>query len=110
MAATKDDATLLVQLLSLGAQTNLQDAMHHVMQDGFDPENVDPSDKSVGIVLGFGETVGTFVKQGLLDRGLVHDLLWIEGMWAKVGPAALKLREKAGEPRLYENFEALAKG
>jgi hypothetical protein len=56
-----------------------------------------------------GETVGTFVKQNLLSSELVHDLLWVDGLWARVGPAALQAREHAGEPRLYENFEALAK-
>jgi hypothetical protein len=40
---------------------------------------------------------------------LIDDWLWIEGMWSRVGPAALRAREKFGEPRLYENFEALAK-
>jgi hypothetical protein len=29
-------------------------------------------------------------------------------MWSRVGPAAIKLREKHGVPGLYENFEALA--
>jgi len=29
---------------------------------------------------------------------------------ARVGPAAKRQREKLGEPRLYENFEALAAG
>ncbi|HVT65023.1 MAG TPA: DUF4760 domain-containing protein [Mycobacteriales bacterium] len=110
MAASKDDAMLMVQLLALGAQTGLNDAMSHVMRPGFDPDQVDASDKPVQTILNFGETVATFVKQGLLDKDLVHDLLWLEGMWTKVGPAALKVREAAGEKRLYENFEALAKG
>jgi hypothetical protein len=54
------------------------------------------------------ETVGTLVKNNLLDRELVNDWLWVEGLWDRVGPAAVKVREKAGEPRLYENFEALS--
>jgi hypothetical protein len=58
----------------------------------------------------FGETVGTFVKQGVLDRGLVEDLWWIEGMWSRVGPAAQRQRQRLGEPRLFENFESLATG
>lgn len=29
-------------------------------------------------------------------------------MWGRVGPAAIRNREQLGEPRLYENFEALA--
>lgn len=110
MAATREDATLMVQLMSLGTQMGFQEAMSHIMRQEFDPQQASLENSSVQAVLGLGETIGTFVKQGLLDRGLVHDLLWIEGMWAKVGPAALRAREALGEKRLYENFEALAKG
>jgi hypothetical protein len=49
------------------------------------------------------------VKHGLLDRGLVVDFLWVEGIWARVEPHARQAREHANEPRLYENFEALVK-
>src|SRR5580692_2701735 len=31
--------------------------------------------------LGSCEMLGTFVKQGLLHAGLVHDLFWVEGAW-----------------------------
>jgi hypothetical protein len=110
MAATKEDASLMVQLLTMGGQMGLQDAMRNMMSEGFDPDKVSPNDPAVHTVLSFGEVLGTFVKQGLLDRGLVVDLLWVQGMWAKAGPAGLKAREASGEPRLYENFEALATG
>jgi hypothetical protein len=39
---------------------------------------------------------------------LVLDWLWVAGMWSRVGPAALKFRDKHGVPELYGNFEALA--
>lgn len=109
MPATYDDAQLVVQLLRWGADMGLSDAIGVVVSDDFDPERADINDSSVRTLLFFGETVGTFVKQGVLDRGLVEDLWWVEGMWARVGPAAVRQREKLGEPRLYENFEALAK-
>ena len=80
------------------------------MSDQFDPEQADIQDASVSKVLIFGETIGTLVKNGLLDRQLVYDWLWVEGSWAKVAPAARRAREKAGVPQLYENYEALAAG
>ena len=61
-------------------------------------------------VCAFGELVGTLVKQGVLDRGLVMDLWWMEGLWSRVGPAAKRQREQVGEPPLFENFEALVAG
>jgi hypothetical protein len=108
MPATYDDANLVMKLLTWGAGMDLPNAIGAVMSDGFDPANASADDGPVRSLLYFGETVGTFVKQGVLDRGLVEDLWWIEGLWTRVGPAAVKTRERLGEERLFENFEALA--
>ena len=59
-------------------------------------------------ILNWGETIGTLTKNGLLDTDLVLDWLWVSGIWARVGPAARKQRDKHCVPELYENFEALA--
>src|SRR3954463_6950132 len=106
---TREDAQLMVQLARWGTELGLQDALPQLMSENFDPERADMlTDDPVRIVLYYGESIGTLVKHDLLSRELVEDWLWIEGMWSKVGPAALRMREKAGEPRLFENFEALA--
>jgi hypothetical protein len=73
-------------------------------------EKATTEDLSVQRVLNFGEVVSTLVKQGVLDRGLVMDMWWMEGLWSRVGPAARRQRERLGEPRLSENFEKLAGG
>jgi hypothetical protein len=88
----------------------LADAAGKVFSDDFDPETAELSDPAVRIVLGFNETVGTLVKNDLLNRELVYDWLWVAGTWERVGPAALRARESAGVAVLYENFEALAAG
>ena len=69
------------------------------------------SDDSVAImnVLAWNETIGTLVKQGLLDRGLVLDWLWVAGAWEQCRFIALAGREETGVPQMWENFEALAK-
>ena len=54
------------------------------------------------------ETIATFAKQGLLNEPLIHDLFWVAGAWAASVEVCRGLREEAGEPRLYENFEWLA--
>ena len=79
------------------------------MAEDFDPESAEPSDDAVSTVLTVGEVIGALVKHQLLSRELVDDIIWVSGSWARVGPAALKARAEAGEPRIYENFEALAK-
>jgi hypothetical protein len=59
-------------------------------------------------VLAWNETVGTLVKQGLLDRGLVLDWLWVAGAWERCRAIALGQRAEMGLPEIWENFEALA--
>ena len=58
--------------------------------------------------LGSCEMTATFVKQGLLSEDLVNDLYWVAGGWQVSEKLCKGLRREGGEPRLYENFEALA--
>jgi hypothetical protein len=110
MAATHEDAVLVVQIVRWGTEMQLDEAVAELFADGFDPESASMDNPAVRKALTFGETVGTLVKQGLLNRDLVYDLWWVQGIWGRVGPAALRQREKFGEPRLFENIEALALG
>jgi hypothetical protein len=105
--SSHEEAMLLVNLLQWGASSGLNDALGEVFGDDFDPETATVQDRPVRSIVVFGEIVGTFVKSGALSRELVDDAFWVDGMWARVGPAAIKARTEAGEPRLYENFEAL---
>jgi hypothetical protein len=88
MPATYEDANLVVQLLRWGAAMGLNDAVGQVFSGDFKPDKADANDPPIRTILFFAETVGTFVKQGVLNRGLIDDLLWIDGIWARVGPAA----------------------
>ena len=110
MAGTHEDAVLVVELAKLGAMNGLGEAVGKIFADDFDPDAAELSDPSVRIVLGWNETMATLVKNDLLSRDLVYDWLWVAGTWDRVGPAALRARERAGVPYLYENFEALASG
>lgn len=108
---TRDDAQLMIQIAQWGTALGIQDAMPRVFADDFDPETADGmSDEAVRTLLLFGESIGTLTKNNLLSVELVNDWLWVAGIWERIGPAALRQREKYGEPRLYENLEALAQG
>jgi hypothetical protein len=104
----REDGALLVQLSQWGSAMGLEEAMHAVWADDFDPEAASAEDILVSRLLNWGETIGTLTKNGLIDTDLVLDWLWVSGVWARVGPAARKQREKHGVQALYENFEALA--
>lgn len=106
--ANREDAALLVQLAQWGSTMGIEEAQQAIWAEGFDPETASTDDVLVSRILNWGETVGTLTKNGLLDTALVLDWLWVAGLWSRVGPAAVKLRENHGVPELYENFEALA--
>jgi len=105
---TREDAQLMIQLAQWGTALGIERALPQLLADDFQPDSAKASDEPVRTILMFGESIGTLTKHDLLSSELVHDWLWVEGLWSRVGPAALKAREKFGEPRLYENFEALA--
>ena len=107
-APTREDATLMIQIAQWMAMSGMDDHMPTLWAEDFDPQTADPQSAPVRLTLGTFETIATLVKHDLFSRELVNDWLWIEGIWNRVGPAALRMREQAGEPRLYENFEALA--
>lgn len=104
----RQDGEMVVQLAQWGSAMGLEEAMHAVYADDFDPEAASADDILVSRVLNWGETIGTLTKNGLLSTDLVLDWLWVAGLWARVGPAARKQRDKHGVPQIYENFEALA--
>ena len=109
MAATYDDARLVVDLMRWGTELGLQDALGSIFADDFDPETAAHDDPAVNKVLLYGETLGTLVKHDVLDRDLITDLWWIDGIWKQVEPAVVRTRERDEEASLYENFEALAR-
>jgi hypothetical protein len=110
MPGTREDAMLLVELAKWASTMGLDEAVQTVWSDDFDPDAADVLDPAVRKILQWNETVGTLVKNGLLDRDLVYDWLWVEGAWSKVEPAAKRAREETGVAQLFENFEALAAG
>jgi hypothetical protein len=110
MAGSREDANMIVELAKWGAMIDLPAASRKIFADDFDPDAAHPLDEEVQTLLVFYETIGTFVKNDLLDRDLVYDWIWVTGAWDRVGPAALRAREQSGAPELFENFEALAQG
>jgi hypothetical protein len=116
-APTRDDAQLVVQLAGVGAQLELGKANSFIWSEEFIADYAEfkkefpPGSKELGRVntlAGWYETVATLVKHGLLHEELVQDWLAIGMTWKRLEPILLGMREESGEPRLYENFEALA--
>ena len=104
---TREDAQLMLQIAQWGTSLGVMDAMNQVLSEDFDPYGAEATDPPIQKILTFGETIGTLVKRDLISKELVDDWLWIDGLWARVGPAAVKQRDKMEEERLYANFEAM---
>lgn len=109
-APTREDATLLIQIAQWMALSGVNEQMPKLFEPDFEPDKANPQEVPVRLALGTFETIGTLVKHGLLSRELVLDWMWVEGIWKRVAPAAMRARTDSGEPRLYENFESLATG
>jgi hypothetical protein len=114
---THEDALLMTQLMSVSAELGLAEANSFLWSDAFVADYAEfkkrfPAGSKeqayVTTVAGWFETVGTLVKHGLFNEELVHDWLAIELVWKRLEGVLLGMREEAHEPRLYENFEALA--
>jgi hypothetical protein len=116
MAATKEDAQLVVQLAQLGGQMSDPKARGFIWGDSFVSdakgffEKYPPGTDEwnyVGGVAAWYETIGTLWKHGLLDEDLLFDWLWVAGMWERLSPILVAMREST--PALWANFEAMAK-
>ena len=114
---TRDDAHLMTKHMGVSAQLGLAEANSFIWSDAFVGDHGEfkkrfpPGSKEftyVTTVAGWFETIGTLVKHGLFSEELVHDWLAVELVWKRLEGVLRGMRDDAGEPRLYENFEALA--
>jgi Domain of unknown function (DUF4760) len=115
--ATPADAQLAVQIMAAGIAAGADsggeilfayDSPPTLTQLREDHPRLSEQYRQVSAFLAQGETIATFVKHGVLNAALVDDLVWVAGAWKVAEQVCKGLREEAGEPRLYENFEWLA--
>lgn len=110
---THEDAQIMLQLV----QAWPAEATDWVWSDEFVPDHekfaeqhsrTGEESSRVRVILNWYETIGTLYKHGLLNEDLLFDWLAIAHVWDRMKSHALAWREESGEPRMYENFEAMA--
>ena len=115
---TYQDATLMLQLAQWSTAAGLSEAWSWMLSDEFVPDYAGFTEEyppgSEGYLKAFDicmwmETIGTLYKHGLFNEALLFDWLAVRLVWDRIKGFALGVREQAGEPALYENFEAMAK-
>ena len=114
---TRDDAQLMVQLAQFFVQSGAAQAGVWIWSDGFESEYEAFKERfgrgstewgHVAAMAGFHETVGTLWKHDLFSEELLFDWLAPHLLWDRMKGIVLGFRDESGEPRLYENFEAMA--
>ena len=115
--ATREDAALVVQLAQLYATSGASAATQWIWSENFVAEADafaeryppgSPEYDRIGIIASFFETVATLWKHELIDEALLFDWLGVALMWDRLHALLLAQREEAGDPSLWENFEAMA--
>jgi hypothetical protein len=113
---TREDAQLVVQLATLFAQSGARAATSWIWSDEFVSDHEEFKAKyppgsegfdRITMAAGFYETIGTLWKHQLINQELLFDWLAMEPIWNRMKPVLLGMREEMGEPRLWENFEAM---
>jgi hypothetical protein len=66
--------------------------------------------RRLAVVANFFESLGLLVKQGIIDRDTVCELMYqvITDLWEAFGPIVIQRRIVIDTPTLWENFEYLA--
>jgi hypothetical protein len=114
---THQDANIMLQLLQVWAALDISDAVGWVWSGEFIPEFAEFVKKypagteeyrDASKVCMYLESVGALYKHGLFSEELLFDWVAVDVVWERIKGFALGLREGAGDPRLYENFEAMA--
>jgi hypothetical protein len=114
---THEDAMIMLQLAQWGASIDLLHALNWMWSDEFITNSAEFRSRypagsegaaKIHTIGNYFETIGTLWKQGLFNEDLVFDWLAVDLVWNRVKDFFIEGRKQAGEPRLWENFEALA--
>ncbi len=114
---TYKDAALMLQLAQWASASGLNQASNWMWSDEFIPDYAQFREKyplgsegtlKASEICGYFETLGTLWKHGLLNEDLLFDWIAVSMVWNRIKDYALGVREQSGNPRLYENFQALA--
>ena len=111
---TYEDANLMLQAAQLFNSSGLGKVGNWIRSDDFPTkysdfidENPPGSDGYADVFryAGYFETLATLWKHGLFSQDLLLDWLFIP--WSRLSDIMIGERERVGEKRLWENFEAL---
>ena len=120
---SSNQITVLTEIRETLESAEFQDAVHYTSYE-FPAHFEDPATRArmlhrqafsnefsrVRMVGNFFETIGAFVRTGILDRDLACDLwhVTVSRNWNAMEPFITNIRSQTGDMDLFENFEYLA--
>jgi hypothetical protein len=114
------DAQLLIALYQTQAAHNLAEVMGYIWSNDFPSdfkefrntfERGSNSTQEQGLyrALGYFETIGTLHRNNLISEDLLFDWLAVDMAWGRLRGFVLGTRKELGSPRMFENFEYMAR-
>jgi hypothetical protein len=104
------ETDLIIRLSSTIDNKDFAEALTKILSMDFKDvrELIDTISAPALIMIGnFYERVGALVNRGLVDVGLVHDILIVTPLWEKMKPYVTYCRQKYDDVQLFEWFEYL---
>ncbi len=117
-APTHEDAMVLLKLYEIGSTPDQGKAWTFVQSEEFIDDfqaftkKYPRSSEQYGHVLTYAawfELIATLWKHELLNQDLLFDWILVRPRWTRVEKFMNGYRHEMKQPRLFENFEALAK-
>jgi hypothetical protein len=114
------DAQLLIALYETQAAHNLGEVMGYIWSNDFLTdfkefrntfERGSNSTQEQGLyrALGYFETIGTLHRNNLISEDLLFDWMAVDMAWGRLKGFVLGTRKELGNPRMFENFEYMAR-
>ena len=114
------DAQLLIALYQTQAAHNLGEVMGYIWSNDFPTdfkefrttfERGSNSTQEQGLyrALGYFETIGTLHRNNLISEDLLFDWMAVDMAWGRLKGFVLGVRKELGSPRMFENFEYMAR-
>jgi hypothetical protein len=114
---TREDALLILQAQLQLVLSNTPSALSFTSSPEFDPDykkfvhDHPPGTEAFATAMKIAtyyEGLGTMWKHGLINEDLLFDWMAVHMVWERMKNFVLGGRADSGEPRLGENFEAMA--
>jgi hypothetical protein len=114
------DAQVMIALYGAQAAHNLGEIMGYIWSNDFQtdfkefrksfpPGSNSTQEQGLYRVLGHFETIGTLYRNNLISEDLLFDWLAVDMAWGRLKGFVLGVRKEIGSPRMFENFEYMAR-